>query len=189
MSHYSAHNAITLDPLPRYPEIILALNVLDPRPPLFHWVLYVSVPGATRDRLSAGTRMHLVCGLAPDGKTKVWSFTHSTYVLGTSMTVAAAAVIGRLPPGRTVRDLVGLLQEIPMAVPEVEAQREQRFTCRVWIREAVRRMHTRKYICCPDVYALEAEMLQYAEEFLKAVRERTPWLARLVTAVNSSAVQ
>ncbi|KAJ7871478.1 hypothetical protein B0H14DRAFT_2345128, partial [Mycena olivaceomarginata] len=36
---------------------------------------------------------------------------------------------------------------------------EERFTCRVWLREGLRRFHTARIMQCPDVDALQTEML------------------------------
>lgn len=109
-----------------------------------------------------------------------------------SRTMTAAAVLGRLPPGKTAEDLNGLLAKIPYVIPAVDAQRERIFTCRVWAREAVRQMHNHGYIHCTNVDALEEEMWKYGR---KAVKGRSDnglppgERARLVNAVHSRAIQ
>ncbi|KAI0636744.1 hypothetical protein C8Q77DRAFT_522182 [Trametes polyzona] len=51
---------------------------------------------------------------------KRWSYDRTPLHLAISPAVSAAAVIGRLPDGKTVDDLDALLREIPMEVPEVD---------------------------------------------------------------------
>lgn len=116
-----------------------------------------------------------------------WGYESTKFTLNTSHTVAAAALLGRLPSGKTVEDLDQLLAEIPMSVPAVDQARERDFTCRIWIREAVRRMHAHRYIHCPIVDALEEEMRRYGMERSNNLTSVT--CASLVSAVNSRAVE
>lgn len=75
-----------------------------------------------------------------------------------------------------------------MAVPEADRAREPVFTCRVWVREAVRRMHAGGYVqLCPDVDALEEEMWRYGRAAARAIEEGTFEVAALVQAVTSRA--
>ncbi|KAH6894972.1 hypothetical protein BKA70DRAFT_791071 [Coprinopsis sp. MPI-PUGE-AT-0042] len=59
--------------------------------------------------------------------------------------------------------VVDLLRQIPMETPEIDQGVEPKFTCRVWLREAVRVLHRNGYIECPDVNALEKECEEVAE--------------------------
>ncbi|EIW64769.1 uncharacterized protein TRAVEDRAFT_42187 [Trametes versicolor FP-101664 SS1] len=186
---------IRLRPLPEYPEIILALNIKHNNSTLagnveFHWLLWVPDRGATRERLSPGTKMHAL-GRRLRGNDGAWihdwGYESTKFTLNTSHTVAAAAILGRLPTGKTVEDLDQLLAVIPMSVPAVDQARERDFTCRVWIREAVRRMHAHRYIHCPNVDALEEEMRRYGMERSNNLTSVT--CSSLVSAVNSRAVE
>ncbi|KAL1944690.1 hypothetical protein VTO73DRAFT_3120 [Trametes versicolor] len=179
---------IKLDPLPEYPEIILALNLSTARPPSFHWLLFVPDYGTTRQQVIPGTKMHALCHLSPGPNGTMieeWVYDSAKFTLVQSHTLAAAVVLGRLPPGKTVQDLNALLAAIPMRVPTIDARREPAFTCRVWTREAVRRMHDHGYICCPDVDALEEEVWEYGREAARKHDDKTFTIASLVVAVNS----
>ena len=93
------------------------------------------------------------------GDDKRWSYDRIGLSLATSPAVAIPAIIGHLPIGKTVGDLDQLLQRMPMAVPDVEGEREQTWSCRVRIREALRRIHAhRRYVVCDDVDAMDEEM-------------------------------
>ncbi|KAI0797399.1 hypothetical protein BC629DRAFT_1503682 [Irpex lacteus] len=72
-----------------------------------------------------------------------------------------------------------------MALPAVEEEKEPRFTCRVWMKEALRRMHNAHFIDCPDVYALEAEMFELGSAAELSIDEGTFSKAKLVKAKNS----
>lgn len=58
--------------------------------------------------------------------------------------------------------IVTLLKAIPLTIPDVDTHVEPVFTCRVWFKEAVRRLHNDGYVDCPDVYAFEAECKAFA---------------------------
>ncbi len=61
------------------------------------------------------------------------------------------------------RDAFGdILSRVPLAVPEADEGREPEFTCRVWWREAIRRLHVEGIISCPDVDGLERECRKHA---------------------------
>ncbi|OCH85876.1 hypothetical protein OBBRIDRAFT_814874 [Obba rivulosa] len=139
-----------------YNYIILALNILSSDPPRFHWLLFL--PEAQYANAD-------VYGLP-----KKWSYDTSGFTLATSRSVAAAAIIGRLKD-ETLNELSALIAQIPMSVPEA--------------REAIRRMHTNDYIYCPDVDAMEAEMIDYCRVIAVAVKDKTFEIATFMKAVNS----
>ncbi|OJT08851.1 hypothetical protein TRAPUB_202 [Trametes pubescens] len=175
-------------PLPQYPEIILSLNLLRTNPVAFHWLLFIPNPGATRAVVTEGMKLHAVDN-GQKGTAREWSYDFASFTLATSASVAVAMVLGKLPSGKTVQDLDALLQKIPMTVPAADTARESEFTCRVWVREAVRRMHAEGYIVCPDVDALEEEAWKYGREAARKVDDDTFELATLVYAQTSRAVQ
>ena len=187
---------LRIRPLPSYPDVLLALNVLDTNPPRFHWYLFVpnelpSTAGPHLD-LQPGLKMHATTDYSPSADERLWSFDATPITLATDEGgLAAAAIIGRLDPrqGRSKAALRDMLAQIQMMVPEVDREREAAFTCRVWVREALRRMHAEGYVWCPDVNALEEEMWRYGREAAKAIEDDTFVIATLETAVASRAVQ
>ncbi|KAK0468017.1 uncharacterized protein EV420DRAFT_1502382 [Desarmillaria tabescens] len=115
-----------------------------------------------------------------------WEYERVKFTLAKSQSVATAVVIGTIPSSKTADDLHVILQAIPVPViPEIDREREPNFNCRVWIREAVRRMNIMGYIQCPDVDALEAEIIGYGKEAAEAVEAETFIIAKLRPASKS----
>ena len=190
---------LRIQPLPRYPDIVLALNVIDTDPPRFHW--YIFVPNAADAHLDvqSGLKLHATTDYSPSGTERLWCFDATPTTLATDEGgLAAAATIGRLGLEqqqqlegryRSQAALRDMLARIPMAVvPEADRAREPTFTCRVWVREALRRMHKEGYVWCPDVDALEEEMWRYGRAAARAIEDDTFTGAALVDAVASRAV-
>ena len=187
---------LRIQPLPRYPDIVLALNVIDTDPPRFHW--YIFVPNAADAHLDVqfGLKMHATTDYSPSETERLWCFDATPTTLATDEGgLAAAATIGRLGleqeqlEGRSQAALRDMLAQIPMSVvPEADRAREPAFTCRVWVREALRRMHKEGYVWCPDVDALEEEMWRYGRAAARAIEDDTFTGAALVDAVASRAV-
>nr|VWO96038.1 Ubiquitin ligase complex F-box protein GRR1, putative [Ganoderma boninense] len=175
---------LKIDPTPHYPHIVLALNLIDTNPPLFHWLLFVPKPGQGDSKVQHGIKVHAVQDYSSGQSAVTWAFEAAPFTLATSGSVTAAAVIGHLKD-KTEEQLVNVLATIPMVVPAVDIARENVFDCRVWIREALRRLHGAGFIHCPDVDALEAEMWGYGRPAAGAVEDETFKLAKLVTARNS----
>jgi hypothetical protein len=64
--------------------------------------------------------------------------------------------IGDLGEGLDYLSLVEYVKDIPMTVPPVDYLREPRFNCRVWFREALRRLHKSElFVRCYNVDSLE----------------------------------
>lgn len=165
---------ITVDPLPVYPDIIISLLYMGSEPLRFHWILFIQSPNST-----SGTKFHAT-GYGDD-----WKYERISYDLQFDVGVSAGAIIGKLSINRTLDQLDALLKEIPMKVPNVDVQREPRWTCRVWIREALRHMHHAGFIDCPDVDVLEAEMWELGKVAAKAIDDETFTVAKISTAKNS----
>ncbi|KAF4563675.1 hypothetical protein EYR40_003199 [Pleurotus pulmonarius] len=167
----------TLDPMPVHPDIILALHYLGSDPLRFHWTLFVQSRNA-----SAGTKFHAVL----DASTETgWAYDSTAFTLHTSQSVAAAAIVGKIAFG-TVADLGTLLSEIPVGVvPDTDKGREKVFSCRVWIREALRVLNNKGHIDCPDVDAMEKEMWEYGAQAAADIEAETFKEAKLVKAKNS----
>lgn len=70
---------------------------------------------------------------------------------------------GRLG-NNTTESLEALLQDIPMKVVDPGEARTQEFNAKMWVRQAIRVLHGAGVINCPDVLALEEEILEYANE-------------------------
>jgi len=67
-------------------------------------------------------------------------------------------------PGNTFEYVCELLRAIPMEVPDVFSDSEQRFSCRVWVKAAWRVMDANDIIKCSDVVALERKMWDLGKE-------------------------
>ena len=184
---------LRIHPLPGPSDIVLALNVIDTDPPKFHW--YIFAPNATDGHLNvrSGLKMHATTDYSPSESERLWCFDATPVALATDEGgLAAAATIGRLneklEDGRSQAGLRELLTRIPMVVPEADKAREPVFTCRVWVREALRRMHEGGYVQCPDVDALEEEMWGYGRAAARAIEDDTFEVAALAESVASRAV-
>lgn len=171
---------LAIDPAPVYPQITLALSLLGNQ--RFHWFLFAPNTSTSQVAPAPGMKLHATTNPGH------WAFeAPGEYSLGQSDAICVAAVIGELNPeeGFTAESLKALLAPIPMAVPAVEEEKEPRFTCRVWMKEALRRMHNAHFIDCPDVYALEAEMFELGSAAELSIDEDTFIKAKLVKAKNS----
>lgn len=177
---------LKIQPLPRVPEIILALDFNDRRIPNFHWFLFIpdhDISGKTA--VQSGHKIHAKIDQSVRD-TRRWVFESTPFNLATSTSsLATAAVIGHFEYGKTFRDLERLLARVPLSVPYADVGREKEFTCRVWIRQALRVMHAAGLIYCPRVNALEDEMKRYGKAAQKALLKREFKFARLIHAENS----
>ncbi|THH18528.1 hypothetical protein EW146_g2476 [Bondarzewia mesenterica] len=175
----------TITPLPTHPSLVLTLDLIDTTPARFHWALFVPSPTDSEidDHACRGTRFHAI---GDQTITAGWAYDRvESYALGEFVGLAAAAVIGSLKDGRTVDDLHVLLRDIPMTVPDVDVEHESKWTCRVWAREALRRMHKVGIVACIDVDALEEEMWVYGRHAAETI-EKGKWEgAQLVWARHS----
>ncbi|TBU23243.1 hypothetical protein BD311DRAFT_791751 [Dichomitus squalens] len=190
---------LTIDPLPHYPDIVLALNVIETSPPRFHWYFFVPDARDAHLDVQAGLKMHATTDFSPSPAERTWCFDAERTTLATDEGgLAAAAVVGRLT-GATASQVDGegesgtqgalrdLLARIPMSVPDADRAREPVFTCRVWAREALRRMHGAGYVRCPDVDAVEEEMWGYGRAAARAIEDETFAFASLVQSLSSRA--
>ncbi|OBZ72863.1 hypothetical protein A0H81_06847 [Grifola frondosa] len=170
---------LDIRPEPQYPDILVSLHLINTNPPRFHWALFVPDPV-----VSTGTKFHAVTDHSEPGS-GIFTYDKSITVLPSDRGVATAAIIGSLG-SRSVNDLDTLLSSIPCnTVPSVDREREPRFTCRVWLREAVRRMHGAGFIRCADVDALEKEILFYGEKAAQEIDNDTFEYATLHQSLHS----
>lgn len=172
-----------LSPKPKYPDIILALDLMDTTPPRFHWFFYIANDSNIDGQESpVGTKLHAI----GDPSTATgWSYDRTLLDLLNSTAVASAAIVGRLGSNTTIDHLDALLGVIALELPEVDKGREPRLTCRVWCREALRRMNDAGIIACEDVGAMEAEMWEYGGNAAKEIEDDVFEGAKLWTARNS----
>ncbi|PIL22948.1 hypothetical protein GSI_15644 [Ganoderma sinense ZZ0214-1] len=119
---HGGYRPAKLEPTPRYPHIILALNIVSITPPRFHWLIFVPAPGEDEDEVEVevGTKVHAIRlfrrAFGSPNPAEIWRFEATTFTLSTSGSVVAAAIIGQLKD-KTEKQLVDLLEEIPMDIP------------------------------------------------------------------------
>lgn len=173
---------IKIDPLPVYPDIIIGQTYVGgtaddhKKPPQLHWLLFVQSPESEQ-----GERCMPL--LNADGS---WAYVRKGNTMIYSASIVVATIIGKLKT-HSLTDLDTLLRAIPMPdIPVVDVGREPKFTCRVWIREAVRRMDKASYIQCTDVDALEKELIEYGRQGVKEVEDDTFKAAVLHRAKSSA---
>jgi hypothetical protein len=151
---------------PTYPDIVVAIFHVDTlsEPIEFHWAFFVQYPGKEH-----GLKLH-----ATD-ISDYWEFDTWPFTLSSSESVAAAVVIGQVPPNRTIEDLERILKSIPMdVVPVEDSHWADKFDCRIWLREGVRRLVREGWIKCRDVNALEDEVQMYGEATCRELNRGTP---------------
>ncbi|KZT22101.1 hypothetical protein NEOLEDRAFT_1072261 [Neolentinus lepideus HHB14362 ss-1] len=143
-------------PIPQYPDIVMAHSLLG-QFGRYHWFLFVA---DSASKSAEESKIHVIDIPLPDDPSDAWRFENQHVNLNSvPSSICAAAVIGRVPQGKTVSGLVQLLETIPLnEIPPVDAGKEPNFTCRVWIKEAVRRLHAAGFLVCSDVDELEHEM-------------------------------
>lgn len=61
----------------------------------------------------------------------------------------------------TAEEVGGRVKNIPLKCTTEDST--ETFTCRIWVRYAVRALHDAGYINCPDVLALEKEVTEVGE--------------------------
>ncbi|KAI0672552.1 hypothetical protein C8Q78DRAFT_990949 [Trametes maxima] len=94
-----------------------------------------------------------------------WVYEKKTENIVESQTACVAVKIGQLSSDWTdvVDRVSNILEQIPMAIPSVDQSIERVFTCRVWLKEAVRVLAANGFIYCADVAALEREVKAYGQ--------------------------
>ncbi|KAG0143839.1 hypothetical protein CROQUDRAFT_660731 [Cronartium quercuum f. sp. fusiforme G11] len=172
----------------RHPNIYLTIHIRPSSfPPRYHWGIFIPHPHipASNSSLEPGPS-HSTSGpsygapgssysppVAERGvnfhvvdhpRAPYWRFEADfNYNLNASAYVAAAIIIGQLN-GTNIQHIHGLLSAIPIdVIPPEDVGIEQMFTCRVWIREAIRVLHRAGIIQCDSVHELEWELRGYGE--------------------------
>ncbi|KAF9560138.1 hypothetical protein CPC08DRAFT_762926 [Agrocybe pediades] len=152
----------TLEPV-TFPKDIIALGLTiryptDGSPGTYHWLIWVSEDGVS------GTCAHAT------NDTGAFTFEKKCENIGTSRNNLSALIqIGSLRGTHSVDDVVEILEKVPMKSPAGSEDEHVRFTCRIWIREAVRVLNSAGIIACGDVNALEEECKAHADANREAV--------------------
>ncbi|PBK82249.1 hypothetical protein ARMGADRAFT_947043, partial [Armillaria gallica] len=119
----------------------------------YHWILYFVVTP------KSGWKMHAT----NDGDARTWRYERKTWDGPDSFLAVTFTKIGHVDNNFDVEMLEEYVKDIPMSLPEVDIGKEPRFTCRVWFKEAIRHLNlTELFVNCPDVDALERELIQRA---------------------------
>ena len=187
---------VTLHPPPSFPQIILALAFQDTDPPTFHWMLFFPSPKQENDGANIadeskyhGHKVHVTVVQAPDAQPGEiawkWVYECVPFTLVTSRSLAAAVIIGFIPSGSSFEDLEPHLAEIPLSVPPADAYHEPIFTCRVWIRQALRVLHAKRILWCYNIDLMEDEMREYGEAAHERLKSNNFGGVKLVLADNS----
>ncbi|KZT54080.1 hypothetical protein CALCODRAFT_510985 [Calocera cornea HHB12733] len=118
----------------------------------FHWMIYTFGPGHARWAFHAIT--------ISNG----WMYHMQNWNPVASHLALAAIQIGQFVEPGTLDVLLGAipLQTHPDDQPH-------NFTCRMWVRRAIRVLHQAGYINCTNLNALEAEAADYAETHREGV--------------------
>lgn len=89
-----------------------------------------------------------------------------------------------LPAIKTCDQLDELLRQIPMTLPSEDAGEYTRFTCAVWLRQAIRYMARNGFIACGDVTAAHKEITVYAQANDGAIMAGTGGLTYYISAYS-----
>ncbi|KAL1659960.1 hypothetical protein EV122DRAFT_253083 [Schizophyllum commune] len=117
----------------------------------FHWTI-----GAAVDTANA-LKMHA---------TNVqggWAYEKKMHNIIKSQTACVAVKIGQLSSTDVIDRVSSTLERIPMSIPSIDQSIERVFTCRVWVKEAVRVLAANGFISCSDVAGLEREVKGYGQ--------------------------
>ncbi|KAH9936577.1 uncharacterized protein B0H18DRAFT_326852 [Fomitopsis serialis] len=129
----------------------------------FHWLVYLC-PNTEK-----GVIFHASRPVDGDRDSDQWRFFTSEWDPFTSQSCLTLALIGRVDnfdpghPSRSVDAMRECLQAIPMVIPPQDTGRELMFTCRVWFREALRRLNAHEAF----------SMIMGPEEMMESLRNRT----------------
>jgi hypothetical protein len=142
-------------------------------PGLLHWLIYVVDVGVSRNHLS----IHLILKFSLQGVNSGWKVHAGTKGSTTfhyskdewrhvndDTSVVTFVKIGKIDEGKNVDHLVEYVKDIPMdIVPESQKDSESKFSCRVFVKEAIRLLDkARVFVQCPDFNALAEEIKEQA---------------------------
>ncbi|KZT36370.1 hypothetical protein SISSUDRAFT_70305 [Sistotremastrum suecicum HHB10207 ss-3] len=125
----------------------------------WRWSIYLHRPNKSH----SGFRLQITDARSPGSGQ--WEYTISPHSALQSSTISTLVKIGQVAdPSWGVEFLDVYLRPIQLGVvPAADRQREHVFDERVWFREAVRRLRDAgMFLACPDVDALEMELMSYA---------------------------
>ncbi|KAI0640319.1 hypothetical protein C8Q77DRAFT_126929 [Trametes polyzona] len=136
------------------PGNILAALCRTPDIGLYHWIIYLCTSDV------GGYKFHA----HNSSNTRPWVYEKAEWAAIESERCVTLTKIGRLPHGKTVDDVDAALRVIPInVVPDIDRPRfHSRFTCLVWFREALRRLHTAGIITVINLDKLEEKLVYLA---------------------------
>lgn len=97
-----------------------------------------------------------------------FAFDTGSYNLLGSLTLCTLIKIGtrgQVSPA----EIRAIVEAIPLEVPPADQATEKTFDCRVWFREAVRRLDANGILTCPDIDALEIELERLADPNARSI--------------------
>ncbi|KAK0242672.1 hypothetical protein EDD85DRAFT_918880 [Armillaria nabsnona] len=163
-----------ITPQPTSTDILITLQLMITVPPRFHWAICVGDPSDSTP--CCGIKFHAIT----DGQQTEtgWSYDRTGFRIDAVDSGVAAAL---------AEDLDNVLKNIPMVVPAIDGEREPRFSCRVWCREALRRLDIEGIITCTDIDAMEKEMREYGEAAADILENREEdWKGPLLATAHNS---
>ncbi|KNZ54601.1 hypothetical protein VP01_2903g3 [Puccinia sorghi] len=142
-----------------YPNIYATIHLRPGfRPIRFHWTIFIPhPPSGTQRSSSSGVKFHVI----DMSRDPFWAYEVDwNFNLQDCLSVGAAVVIGRLRRPWGAREIHELLSTRvpPNVIPQCDRGRETRFSCRVWVKEAIRMLDYCGVLQCDDVDELEYEI-------------------------------
>ncbi|KAI0784703.1 hypothetical protein C8Q75DRAFT_723927 [Abortiporus biennis] len=102
---------------------------------------------------------------------KPWRYVCASDNLQKDIRVCVVVKLGVFA-NRTYKEIDEFLKQIPMKAPPDDLP--QRFTCRIWFKEAIRVLNKRGVIRCTSVNSLETELRMYGEEHWRLTELGSP---------------
>ncbi|CCA71738.1 hypothetical protein PIIN_05673 [Serendipita indica DSM 11827] len=107
----------------------------------FHWALCI---GITTTRV---LKLHAANLVGP------WAFQEVEETITNSINCCIVYKLGMLDGQTTTVHVREILERIPMAIPK--GSKESMFSCRVWAKEAIYKLHNARIVDCSDADKLE----------------------------------
>ncbi|KAH9444195.1 hypothetical protein MJO28_013523 [Puccinia striiformis f. sp. tritici] len=147
-----------------YPNIYVTIHLRPGfRPVRFHWTIFIPQPTDGSQRTSTiGVKYHVIDLV----REPYWAYEVDwNFNLGECLSVGAAVVIGQLKRPWGTGEIHELLsRQVPLnSISERDEGREPRFSCRTWVKEAIRMLDWHGVLQCDDVDELEYEIKAFGE--------------------------
>ncbi|KAF5363329.1 hypothetical protein D9756_000077 [Leucocoprinus leucothites] len=133
-------------------EVYVALTATE-IPGLLHWLIYVV------NDAESGWKIH-----ASSKGSDTFYFSKEEWHCVDDDTAVAFIKVGQIDEGLNIDHLAEYVKDIPMTVvPESQVNDETRFSCRVFVKEAIRLLNKAgAFVQCPDFKALANEVEERA---------------------------